>query len=135
MEPLMNGIPMNSCEFSIWSSISCSSHCRNFLLSLILNWKNIWIWFWTLKNPKFIKIVKFGSGENIFAAVKILKRLFRFQTSFLELLIQNVKSRLWFFDEWQKNSRIKSSTLRTREKLVKTLKIQNFSKLWNSRNK
>lgn len=41
-----------------------------------------------------MKIVKFGSGENIFAAVKILKRLFRFQTSFLELLIQNVKSRL-----------------------------------------
>ena len=68
-----------------------------------------------------MKIVKFGSGENIFAAVKILKRLFRFQTSFLELLIQNVKSRLWFFDEWQKI---------LESKVQPCARVKNWSKLW-----
>ena len=68
-----------------------------------------------------MKIVKFGSCENIFAAVKILKRLFRFQTSFLELLIQNVKSRLWFFDEWQKI---------LESKVQPCARVKNWSKLW-----
>lgn len=68
-----------------------------------------------------MKIVKFGSGENIFAAVKILKRLFRFQTSFLELLIQNVKSRLWFFDEWQKI---------LESKVQPCARVKNWPKLW-----
>ena len=52
--------------------------------------------FELFKIPKFMKIVKFGPVKAFLAAVKIVKRLFRFQTSFLELLIQNVKSRLWF---------------------------------------
>ena len=82
-----------------------------------------------------MQIVKFGPCENIFGRCENCEKVIQVSDFFSWTSDSKCQKPIMIFWRVTKNSRIKSSTLRTREKLVKTLKIQNFSKLWNSRNK
>ena len=131
----MNGISRNSCGFFIWSCIFCGYIFKS---KLSFSRSNIWIWFWTLKNPKVYENCEIWLWWKHFCRCENFEKVIQVSDFFSWTSDSKCQKPIMIFWRVTKNSRIKSSTLRTREKLVKTLKtlkIQNFWKLWNSRNK
>ena len=83
MELLMNGIPFNSLEFFIWSSISCGSHCRSRAWGAK-----------TSNQPRYLEVFVYPVNQTVHRIIQFFIAMNRFQWN-NALREMSHKTRMW----------------------------------------